>query len=273
VAVLFSRRTVLAAIDVLEARSTQAQTSAMFLEFGPSVYLHLRGEGASIKKRMNDLKTFIDTHPNQPVDSGVLENVLVEKAATHMPSEERECPSDEPVWLRPFEEQFKHALAQDDYVIMDGKLRRILPEDLGMPQVQSEMVVLLDRYGFVTAKGHLDQALDTHARGLWSSANGQLRNFLDSLLDEMAVKLDPAAESLGSGQSRRTKLAALGFLSIPLNEWDNDGKGFLNGLFKRLHPAGAHPGLSEPDDSTFRLHIVLLTASLLLRRFDAWEKK
>jgi hypothetical protein len=52
-----------------------------------------------------------------------------------------------------------------------------------------------------------------------------------------------------------------------LNEWDDDGKGFINGLVKRLHPQGPHPGLSDEDDSTFRLHVVLLTATLLLRRF------
>lgn len=89
---------------------------------------------------------------------------------------------------------------------------------------------------------------------------------------EMAEKIDPSASALGRGQPKRTKLAAAGFLSIPLNEWDNEGRGFINGLFKRLAPAGSHPGLSEPDDSTYRLHIVLLTAALVLRRFDVWGK-
>jgi integrase len=46
------------------------------------------------------------------------------------------------------------------------------------------------------------------------------------------------------------------------------GGGFVNGLAKRLHPQGSHPGLSDQEDSTFRLHTVLLTARLLLERFD-----
>jgi hypothetical protein len=92
------------------------------------------------------------------------------------------------------------------------------------------------------------------------------------LLDGIAEHLDPTASTLGSGQLRRTKLAALEFLSIPLNEWNNDGKGFINGLVKRLHPQGAHPGLSDEEDCTFRLHVVLLTAALLLRRFDKWRR-
>jgi hypothetical protein len=57
-----------------------------------------------------------------------------------------------------------------------------------------------------------------------------------------------------------------------LNEWDDNGLGFVNGLVKRLHPHGSHPGLSDQDDSTFRLHTVLLTARLFLVRFDTWGK-
>ncbi len=116
---------------------------------------------------------------------------------------------------------------------------------------------------------NLEQALENHARGRWAAANAQLRTFFDALLDGIAERLDPASATLASGQQRRAKLAAMNFLSIPLNEWDNDGRGgFINGLVKRLHPQGAHPGLSDDDDCTFRLHIVLLTAALLLRRFD-----
>ncbi|MGO9837288.1 MAG: hypothetical protein ACLP1X_24100 [Polyangiaceae bacterium] len=59
------------------------------------------------------------------------------------------------------------------------------------------------------------------------------------------------------------------FLLRELNEWDDNGLGFFNGLIKRLHPQGSHPGLSEDEDSTFRLHIVLLTARLVLKRFAA----
>jgi len=39
-------------------------------------------------------------------------------------------------------------------------------------------------------------------------------------------------------------------------------------VFKRLHPQGAHPGLSDEEDSTFRLHMVLLLCWLFLRRLD-----
>jgi hypothetical protein len=118
--------------------------------------------------------------------------------------------------------------------------------------------------------GHLDQALDGHARGKWATANSQLRTFLEGMLDEIAQRLDPATKSQTS-ENRRTRLAVLGFLYADLNEWSNDGKNFVNGLMKRLHPQGSHPGLSDEQDSTFRLHTVLLTAHLFLKRFDAWR--
>lgn len=38
-----------------------------------------------------------------------------------------------------------------------------------------------------------------------------------------------------------------------------------------LHPQASHPGRSYQEDSTFRLHIVLLIARLFLIRFEAIE--
>src|ERR1700743_1068769 len=62
-----------------------------------------------------------------------------------------------------------------------------------------------------------------------------------------------AARALGRSDSSRPRLM----------NWSSDRKNFINGLFKRLHPAGSHPGLSNQADSTFRRHVVLLTAALL----------
>lgn len=51
-----------------------------------------------------------------------------------------------------------------------------------------------------------------------------------------------------------------------LNEWDFQGGGFMESFFRRLHPQAADPGLSDEDDSTVRLHLVLLVGRQLLRR-------
>lgn len=62
---------------------------------------------------------------------------------------------------------------------------------------------------------------------------------------------------------------AIGFLAVDRNEWTQDGKNYFNGLFKMLHTDGSHPGLSDEDHCTFRLHIVLVTARTFLRRL--WQ--
>jgi hypothetical protein len=266
----YSRRTIIAAIDVLESRYTQAEITSLLTDFGPEVYNAIRDEtNVSAKKRMNDLKRFVDAHPAHQVDGEFLENVLVERAALLFPTHDPDRAA-EP--LRPDLEKFSRALERDGFLVTAGSLRRILPADIGLPTTESELIRLLDHHNFGTAKGHLEQAMENHARGNWAAANGQLRTFFDAFLDAIAERLDASAATLPSGQARRSKLASLGFLSVPLNEWDDDGRGFINGLVKRLHPQGAHPGLSDNDDCTFRLHVVLLTAALLVRRFDQARK-
>jgi hypothetical protein len=181
-----------------------------------------------------------------------------------------ECEDDtEPEPVTP-DAAFRRALEVDGFVVSGSTLHRALPVDVGL--AQSEVDRLLEKHSFATARGHLREALDAHGRGGWAAANSQIRTFLDALLDEVTLRLDPTAAALGSGNPRRTKLAVQGFLSRELNEWDDNGLGFINGLMKRLHPKGSHPELSDEEDSTFRLHVVLLTARLLLTRFDTWGR-
>lgn len=262
----FSRRTVIAAIDLFEDKY-HADLTAFLMELGPAVYTQIRTDPVSLKNRLSDLKQFVDANPGTAIDGAPLEDLLVERGATFLP------PPPDHEWSRPARvtpamERFARALELDGYVVSEGVLRRNLPTDIGLPETESELMRLLTRHGLDTAKGHLEQAVDAHARGNWAGANGQIRTFLDALLDTITERIDPATSTLATGQPRRAKLASWGFLSVALNEWADDGKGFLNGLVKRLHPQGPHPGLSDEDDCTFRLHVVLLTATLLLQRFD-----
>ena len=262
----FSRATVIAAIDVLGWKLTQAETSALMIELGTEVDAFVRDEPTSVVKRTNDLKRFCDQNPDHPTHDGLLGNVLVEKAARVLTGWDLAKPDDLP--LAPA--QLLRRLDQDGFVVGDGAVRRALPDEAGadLPEAQSELTALLDRHGLHVARGHLEQALNAHGRGDWAAANGQMRTFMDALTDVLAERLDPESASLASSHHRRTRLAANGFLSRAIHEWGDDGIGFVNGLVKRLHAEGAHPGLSDHEDSTFRLHLVLLTARLFLRRFD-----
>jgi hypothetical protein len=78
------------------------------------------------------------------------------------------------------------------------------------------------------------------------------------------------AELPPSGNDRRIWLGKLKppFLSREHNEWVGNGTGFLEGSLRRLHSAGSHPGLSDQEDSTFRLQLVFLVGRLLLRRLS-----
>lgn len=265
---LFSRRTTMAAIDVFEGRGHyHAHLTAFLTDLGPAVYTQIRTEPTSLKNRLSDLKQFVDLNPGAEVDGEPLANMIVERAASFILTEPKHNWSKAPN-LSPELETFVRVLDMDGYAVSDGMLRRTLPTDIGLPETESELMRLMSKYALETPKGHLQQALDAHARGNWAGANGQIRTFFDALLDAIAEGVDPSSVAIGTGHPRRAKLASHGFLSIPLNEWDNDGRGYINGLVKRLHPAGPHPGLSDEDDSTFRLHTVLLTTTLLLRRLD-----
>jgi len=265
-----SRRSVLAAIAVLDERLSQADLTRFLLELGPDFPQLSGGERLAVSRRLNNIMSVFDqTRDHQIEDGRLLGDALVEKAVLLLQPKRSIAPWLEPV-SRPSEAALLRALELEGFTISEGTLRRTLPAEADLPGAESEIMRLLDVHGFATAKGHLQQAIDAHSQGAWASANSQFRTFLEGLLDEIAAKLDPKARTLGSSQARRAHLANIDppFLLRTLNEWDDNGLGFINGLVRRLHPAGSHPGLSDEADSTFRLHVVLVTTRLLLVRFN-----
>jgi hypothetical protein len=265
----FSRKTVLAAIDFLPLN--QGQFTRFLQDLGPEFEEEVRGEDASVGKRSSDLIRIYDRDSERVLaDGDYLSQVIVERAASHVPESRPEY-----AWAVPAEETpamkvlrvFKAMLERDGFAVVEGTLRRILPVELGVAAAEDEVSRILAQPTFQLSRGHLTQALDAHGRGDWAAANSQTRAFYEALLDDFSNAIDPALAA-GSGEARRQRLATEGFLQIDLNEWGNEGKNFINGLMKRLHPHGAHPGLSNEKDSTFRLHVVLLTARLLLERWE-----
>lgn len=160
-----------------------------------------------------------------------------------------------------------------DEIKMVAKLVRMLPDNItGMDfrKAEDEVMMLLEECGFHTAKGHLNQSMSAFQRGEWSSANGELRNFYESYLNEIATGL--GYTGAGDSKAKRDFLGKLQppFLLTDYNEWNenNQKPQFVQGLMSRLHPHGGHPGLSEEEDATFRLQISLVTARLFLRRYN-----
>ncbi len=157
--------------------------------------------------------------------------------------------------------------------ITSPELKRMLPEsvpDLNFREAESEVEALLDQCGFTVARGHLNQAVSAFQRGEWSGANGELRNFFESYFNEIAIALG-CADNVDS-KAKRDFLGKLTppFLLSDYNEWheNNQKPQYVQGLMNRMHPHGGHPGLSEEEDATFRLHVSLVTARLFLRRYS-----
>ncbi len=155
-----------------------------------------------------------------------------------------------------------------------ARLARMLPSDiphLDFREAQSEVELLLQRHRFSVPLGHLRRAIDAFQHGNWSSSNGELRNFFEGYLSEIADRL--GYEGGGDARGRRDFLGSGSnppFLFADYNEWhaNNQKPQYIQGLLSRMHPHGGHPGLSEEEDATFRLQITLITARLFLRRFD-----
>jgi hypothetical protein len=212
----FSRRTVIAAIEVIEHTSmTQAALTRCFLKWSPE--LANRCDSGSLADRWNHLIKFFDQMPDYRVQDGdLLANELVGKAASLVPPDATPRPWGKPVLPSVQREKYLRSLDLDGFTITDGIIRAALPHVLKMPEAENEIYRLLKKHSFTVPLGHLDQAFANHTDGQWAAANAQIRSFLDGLLDEIAEKLDLSAAALPSGQQRRIRLAGAGFLSRAL---------------------------------------------------------
>jgi len=165
-----------------------------------------------------------------------------------------------------------YSLKRDGYVVKGRVVTKMLPEQIVQAKTETELDHLLAKYNFETTHGHLRQAVMNHSQGNWSGANSQFRPFFESLLIDITFRLSPN-EPAKSGANAILILSTRvtpPFFSASLNEIEHGGckKPFIEGLWKRLHPAGPHPGLSDEDDCTFRYHTLIVTAHYLLKRLD-----
>lgn len=266
----FTRPTLLAAVELLEQQS-QARFNQMVLRLGlendiPS------DTALSVRKKCDLLGRIVVQRPTEIVATVDGEATLAEavvREAVQLTKQDSELP---------LQTAFVRGLARDGYVVswnednLNAQLRAALPSEVELSSTDDEVHQLLNHFQFHTPIGHLGQAIEAHTRGDWAAANSQLRTFMESLFDDIARQLSPLeAMKLATSENRRAMLAEKGFLVVDRKEWTQDGKNYINGLFKMLHTDGSHPGLSDEDHSTFRLHVVLITARTFLRRLCYWQ--
>jgi hypothetical protein len=261
----FTRPTIIAAVELLEGHS-QARFNQMVLRLGLEEEVP-SSSTLSVAKKCDLVGRIVVQRPSSVVettDGTVTLAEAVVREAVHLVRPNSSLPA---------QTAFTRGLARDGYVLSwsqyddNPMLRSALPDELDLPVTDDEVHQLLKGFHFAAPLGHLDQAIEAHTRGDWAAANAQLRTFLESLFDDIAHHVRPAeAPRLPTSENRRALLADVGFLSTRRHEWTQDGKNFVNGLFKMLHTEGSHPGLSDEEHCTFRLHLVLVTARTFLRR-------
>ena len=252
----FSELTLIEAVN-LYRNLTQAKFEQQMLYLSLSSETLPRG-GLSVENKANLLTSFVIENPSHQTAEGEDLNVGIIKGTTVVPKQYSRS-------------VLQRALARDGYTLnKDGLLIRDLPPIADLPEANDELFSLLDELSFPVAKGHLDQAIKTHAAGQWASANAQLRTFLEEVFNEISKRLDAEqGDKQLTSHQRRSRLAQIvpPFLEKSLGEWDDNSVDLVHGLFRRLNPEGSHPGLSDDEDCTFRLHMILIIGRHYLRRY------
>ena len=251
---MFSRNTIIKLVE-----SLHFQYHAEFDRFALQFALEDIIMGSSIKDRETSLMRHLIKNPEVTAPDGMplsqaIIGYLISKYGTYSEPSEK------------FPE-LVNSLDRDGYMLDRNGLRAKLPQELPITVQEDELVELLNRFDFSVAIGHYNQAVSAHTRGDWAAANSQLRNFVEDFFDRVVDVVAPG--EYNSSHNRREALAKSGFFRSDLNEWSNDGKGFVQGFWKRLHPQGSHPGLSEKEDSTFRLQLVIIVMHYFAKRFES----
>lgn len=177
----------------------------------------------------------------------------------------------------PYDDKFSYkypslanSLKRDGFIMIGRTIRKMLPNEIEEAKTENELFILLTKFNFSITKGHLEQAILNHSQGNWAGANGQFRPFIESLLIDICKTIAPGnkCENASSAINILSKTVTPVFLRADLNEVENNNcnKPFIEGFWKRLHPEGNHPGLSDEEDSTFRYHISIVVAYNLLNR-------
>lgn len=246
---MFSRRTILKLVEALNF-NTHDEVERFALEFELEAIV----SGEWINQKKTSISRHLIAHGNEKSSSGaplvvdVVEYLLREASSNSDFSALRNC------------------LASDGYELTDRSVRQSLPQAIPLTESENKLLAILKARGLRVAIGHYEQALAAHGRGDWAATNAQLRSFVEEFFNQSHVLLNA-----GTGQStqqRKQDLASSGFFISQYNEFFGNGTGFVEGFWKRLHPHGSHPGLSESADSTFRLHMVLLVLHHYAERLD-----
>lgn len=250
---MFSRKTILEIIKALNFQ-THDEVERFCIEFGIESVI----SGTYIKQKETSIAKHLISNPEAIGPNGSkLSTEIIEYAIKRRNGFES---------FSEIHPELVHSLERDGFEITNDGLRRKLPAEFPIVVQEDQLIYLLEKHGFVTAKGHYEQVVAAHARGEWAGANAQLRTFVEEFFNKTQTIICPG--EYPSSHERKNALANAGFFIKDYNEYLFNGTGFVEAFWKRLHPEGSHPGLSEQSDSTFRLHLVILVIHHFLMRLE-----
>ena len=248
---MFSKKSILELVKAINFQ-THNEVEQFCIEFGIEEAI----SGTYIKEKETAIAKYLIANSDKIGPNGsILVVEIIEYAIKHYRGWES---------FSEIHPELAHSLDRDGFEITDQGLKRKLPSLFPVAEQEDQLVTLLAKFGFDIARGHYEQAIAAHARGEWAAANAQLRTFTEEFFDKTQSIICPG--QYGSANERKIALAKAGFFIPEYNEYLFNGTGFIEGFWKRLHPEGSHPGLSEQEDSTFRLHLVILVIHYLLMR-------
>ena len=146
IAIKPSRRTIIAAVEVLDGFLLQAALTRLLLKFDSG--LSRKCSSGSVAQRCNFLIQALDEDHGQHVEDGqLLADALVEAAVGEIVADRKR-----PQWGDRYElptvAAFEHALDRDGFVLEADALRRTLPAMMRLPKVDDQVVRLLDKHAF-----------------------------------------------------------------------------------------------------------------------------
>jgi hypothetical protein len=248
---MFSKKSILELVKALNFR-THNEVEQFCIEFGIEEAI----SRTYIKEKETAIAKYLIANSNQNGPNGSLLVVEIFEYAIKNHRGWESFPVRHP--------ELANSLDRDGFEVTNKGLKRKLPAMFPVAEQEDQLISLLEKFGFDIARGHYEQAVAAHARGEWAAANAQIRTFVEEFFNKTQSIVCPGQYS--STNERKIALAKAGFFRNEYNEYLFDGKGFIEGFWKRLHPEGSHPGLSEQADSTFRLHLVILVIHYLLMR-------
>lgn len=258
---MFSRATIVDVMSLFISMNTHSTMDAFVLRYG----LDDVAIGSSKEKRAMGISKFLIENPQMP---GILSDNLIFEVVEDIISKaivnEYHYLNNEFINYP----QLRRLLLKDGFVIEKGMLIRNFETAIDFNTNDTLLDSLLTKHNFTVAKGHYEQASNAFNRGDWAACNSQLRTYVEELLNKIAEKV--TGKTFTDSQQAKIALSQ----SKPpifykqLNEWKDNGTGYFETFWSRLHPEGSHPGLSNEDDSVFRLNLVQISTLEVLRRYD-----